>query len=95
MAQVEVTKGVATVALTLTEDEALYVAAILGNGSQFHSSLREWFPLPGRDNEDEGEYPETVWDTLVNALEAAGIKRWQNRLYNAATVQVSFTPPRP
>ncbi len=92
MATVTVTQPAATVTLELTQDEAVYVAGVLGNSSQYHTSLQEFFPL------ERGV--ESVWDKLMDALEAIGAVEDHgltrtSPLYAAASRLVSFTPPKP
>jgi membrane peptidoglycan carboxypeptidase len=84
---VEVAPVVGKVTLDLSLDEALYVAGVLGNASQFHPTLEEWFPL------HEYDAP-TVWDTILDALREAGMTPEFTSLYKAAGRMVSFTPPK-
>ena len=65
--KLEVQPAVGKVTIDLSLDEALYVAGVLGNSSQFHPTLSEWFPLHTYE-------AETVWDTIMDALRNAGIE---------------------
>lgn len=84
---VSVQPVVGSVTLTLSLDEALYVAGVLAQSSQFHSSMQEWFDAK------EVNADRSVWDTLVDQLEVDGIDRNASGLYHAAMDLVSFTPP--
>ena len=85
--KLEVQPAVGKVTIDLSLDEALYVAGVLGNSSQFHPTLSEWFPLHTYE-------AETVWDTIMDALRNAGIEADETSVYKAAGRMVSFTPPK-